>query len=270
MNKPKLTLQAQAEGSALKHADSEHSDEKLRLLFLGDCNTSGTDEQRGHAYPELLARTCNGEALNCGHTMSTTREAIEYIRHVSIDGKHKVATKDKSDTALGGNYDLLFVQYGLVDSWITLRAAPYVLYFPDSPLRRFLRSWVKKWKKYGKRLGLGKLFGLQNVVPIEEYERNILTLIEHANGRPVYLIETVPNKDLSRNAEIQRYNAILKNIAADYSNVHLVETYGEFEHTYSHCYVDQTHISADGHKVLQAKLLEHLNANNLLPTREQN
>jgi lysophospholipase L1-like esterase len=246
-----------------------------RLLFLGDCNTRGTDSLLGHAYPELVAASCKAEAINCGHTMSTTREALEYIRHVSAnqspDIPYKHSQSDTKKTVLDEDksYDILFVQYGLVDSWITLKASPYVLYFPDNPLRRFLRSWVKKWKKYGKRLGLGTLFGLQNVVPISEYQKNIRALIEHANGRPVYLIETVPNKDLSRNAEIQRYNAALKEIADDYASAHLVTTYSDFEHTYSQCYADPTHINADGHKVLQNKLIEQLVNSQLFPIPEK-
>ena len=81
-----------------------NTDKKMKILFLGDCNTLGTPEIKGNAYPEQLKMHLNIEVINCGHTMSTTREGLEYF-------------KEKFNTEI----DILCIQYGLVDSWLTFK-----------------------------------------------------------------------------------------------------------------------------------------------------
>jgi len=222
-----------------------------KLLFLGDCNTCGTaalhqqHNEHGEArtYAEIVAQNTNKSELNCGLTMSTTREALQYFaRH-----EHP-------------SLETVFIQYGLVDSWQTIKAAPYVLYYPDTPSRRFLRRWVKKWKKYGRKFGLGRMFGMQHQVPLDEYTSNIEHII-HAcaqNGTKVVLIETAPNHDQSRNSAIKAYNAALKELAERHNNCTFVEVYTAFEQQMDAYYMDPTHFSAAGHAYLAQRVLQVL------------
>ena len=118
-----------------------------------------------------------------------------------------------------------------------------------------MRRWVKKWKKYGRKMGVGKLFGLDNQVPLDEYSRNIATIIESV-GCPVLLIETAPNHDDSRNPAIQAYNAALAELAENYAHAHLVSCYDEFSEHMNDYYQDATHFSPAGHARL-AEIISH-------------
>ena len=113
-----------------------------RAIAYGDCNTEGL---KGECFPLWPQIVCESEALeltNCGHTMSTTRELLEYNRAFPAS-----------------QYAVAFVQYGLVDSWLTFRGAPYVLYYPDFPLRKLARKLVKKLKKLARVWQLQKACG---------------------------------------------------------------------------------------------------------------
>lgn len=212
---------------------------RSQLLFLGDCNTCGTEQLKGQTYPVLVGEALDQRIQNCGQTMATTREALQYFE----DFGHQ-------------HLSAVFIQYGLVDSWLTLRAAPYVLYYPDNALRRFLRRWVKKWKKYGRKIGIGKLFGMSNQVPLEEYKSNIATILE-AVTCPVLLIETAPNHDDSRNGAIQAYNAALAELAEQYAHANLIQCYEEFAEHMQDYYQDATHFSPAGHTRLAEIIAKH-------------
>jgi len=221
--------------------------QKKKILFLGDCNTLGTPEIEGKAYPEQLARQLNIEVINCGHTMSTTREGLEYF-------------KEKFNTDI----DLLCIQYGLVDAWLTFKYAPYVLYYPDSKWRKIGRKFTKKFKKLCKKFGLNESNGTQNVVPLEEYLRNILWMHKHSPNTPVILIDTVPNKDTTRNTEIKRYNQALSNLSEQYPHVFKLSIYHDFEGSQKHHYIDPTHISPVGHAFVANKLFTLIQSDVLL------
>jgi lysophospholipase L1-like esterase len=221
--------------------------QKKKVLFLGDCNTLGTPEIEGDAYPEQLAQHLNIDVINCGHTMSTTREGCEYFK--------KKFTKD---------IDLLCIQYGLVDSWLTFKYAPYVLYYPDSKLRKFGRKLTKKFKKLCKKFGLNESIGTQNVVPLEEYLNHILWIHEHSSNTPIILIDTVPNKDISRNSEIKRYNQALSDFTVQHCNIFKLNIYTNFEGNQKQHYIDPTHISPAGHKFVANKLFALIQSDILL------
>lgn len=212
------------------------------FLFLGDCNTCGTDSLRPHCYPSLIGEQLAANVTNLGLTMSTTREALEFAKQYSLE-----------------SFDGIFIQYGLVDSWKTIRSAPYVLYYPDTTARKLARKWVKKWKKYGRKAGLGYLFGMQNQVPISEYRENLERLIEQASGKPIYLIETPPNMDTSRNPAIRRYNACLLELSEVYANAHCVRIYADLEPLCGSHYIDATHLSEKGHKLVAEEIMSTLN-----------
>lgn len=217
-----------------------------QILFLGDCNTLGTPDIEGRAYPEIISQTLNMTIQNCGHTMTTTRE-----------GRHYFARFYSATTAM------VVLQYGLVDSWRTFKYAPYVLYYPDNPLRKIGRKLVKKYKKLCQKFGLNERIGVKNVVPLEEYRATIARIAEFIAPKPLLLLETVPNHDLSRNDEIRRYNAELWTLATQHTNIRVLALYDDFLpflNSDKGVYSDPTHLSVAGHqRVAQklAQLIEH-------------
>lgn len=88
--------------------------------------------------------------------MSTTREMLKY-----------------NETHPARMYDIALVQYGLVDSWLTFRGAPYVLYYPDYPRRKLARKLVKKLKRWARQWRLQDRIGSVEQVPLEEYIANL-------------------------------------------------------------------------------------------------
>ena len=130
------------------------------ILAVGDCNTLGAGEFRNNGYPERVGELLGVSVKNCGYTMSTTREGV-YLLEDNLEEQH----------------DCVIIQFGLVDSYATFRYSPYVLYFPDNPLRKQLRSLVKKYKKICRRRGLNEKFGEVPVVPAAEYERNLRRMV---------------------------------------------------------------------------------------------
>ena len=215
---------------------------KPELLFLGDCNTCGTKQLSGKVYADIVSESLSKPHINCGQTMSTTREALRFF-----------------DDHMSEQISAVFIQYGLVDSWQTIKAAPYVLYYPDTKLRRFCRRWVKKWKKYGRKLGIGRLFGMQQQVPLLDYVSNIETIIKRARC-PVFLIETAPNHDSSRNPAIGEYNNALARIAESHADTTCIKCFDDFSQQMTDYYQDPTHFSAAGHTRLAEKIIEQIKA----------
>ena len=206
------------------------------LLALGDCNTLGVKDLKGDAYPEKFAAALDKRIDNCGFTMSTTREMLHFF-------------KDHT----GEQKELILIQYGLVDSWKTFRYAPYVLYYPESSVRKIFRKVVKKYKKIAKKIGLNGLLGVRSVVPIEEYERNIRNVIEQTTSK-IFLIETIPHQETSRNSEIMRYNTVLLRLSKEYDHVYYVPLYDDFLGKKEY-YLDNTHMNQKGYEEVTKKLL---------------
>lgn len=100
------------------------------ILAVGDCITLGVGEYSGNSYSEKVGRQLNIPVKNRGYTMSSTREGIALL-----------------NDSLTAEYDLVFLQFGLVDSYFTVKHAPYIPYYPDNFLRKQIRSIVKKYKK---------------------------------------------------------------------------------------------------------------------------
>ena len=207
------------------------------ILALGDCNTAGVSDLYAQSYPELFAKKIGKNVKNCGYTMSTTREMIHFFNNNF--------TKDT---------EIILIQYGLVDSWKTFKYSPYVLYYPDTTARKFFRKLVKKYKKICKKLGLNELFGVKNVVDLDEYKKNIEYVIEKAIGCKIFLIDTIPNQETFRNNEIQKYNEIMKILSLKYQNVFKVNTYYDFEGQ-KKFYLDETHMNAEGIKLITDNIL---------------
>ena len=180
---------------------------------------------------------------NTGRAMLTTREGKRIFKY-----------------RYSHDFSIVTVQFGLVDSWVTVSKAPYVLYYPDSKLRKIGRKFAKKYKKIAKRLSLGRLLGEACVVGLDEYIDNIREMIEATHG-VVLLIETAPNKELSRNGKIEEYNAALRALSEQYSNAYLVETYNDFKDVLDdYIQEDGTHLNQAGHALVSRKVMSVLSA----------
>jgi lysophospholipase L1-like esterase len=199
------------------------------LTAIGDCNTLGANLLEGNSYPERIASRIGVEVTNLGHTMATTREGLRLLDDVL------------------GETDCLLIQFGLADSYTTFRYSPYVLYYPDTILRRPLRSLVKKFKKTCRRSGLSTLLGEKNVVSLEEYEINIRQMIEMSEAKNIFLLETIPHKEVTRNSNIHKYNGVLETIAQDYDVCFKIDLYDIFASELDHYYQDSTHCSDAGY-----------------------
>jgi lysophospholipase L1-like esterase len=207
------------------------------ILALGDCNTLGIKDNQNNTYVEKVATILDKSVQNCGYTMSTTREMLYFFQDYYAD-----------DT------EMVLIQYGLVDSWKTFKYAPYILYYPDNVKRKIFRKIVKKYKKIAKSLGFNDIFGVENVVPSDEYKQNIIHIIKKAKHSKVFLIDTVPNMDKSRNDEICRYNSALEQISNEY-DVAYIKLYDLFLDK-SEYYLDATHLNARGYQLIANKIIK--------------
>lgn len=210
-----------------------------RLLALGDCNTLGLEPCRHDTYAERFARHLGLECDNRGVTMTTTREGLRLLRD-----------------AYGPDCAVVTVQYGLVDSWRTFRFAPYVLYYPDHPVRKVARKLVKKYKTTCRRLGLNERVGWKHVVDPAEYRANVERLVRGAAGSTVYLLDTAPHHEAERNPFIERYNAILTEVAAAHDHCRKVDCYADVLAGLDRLYLDRTHLNGEAFDLIARRLVE--------------
>ena len=209
----------------------------FNILALGDCNTLGVGTLKGNAYPEMFAKALDKTVENCGFTMSTTREMLSLFE--DYKGEEK---------------EIILIQYGLVDSWKTFKYAPYVLYYPDNTIRKLFRKIVKKYKKTAKKIGLNKLLGVSNVVALDEYENNIKNVLRKTSKSTVFLLDTIPNLEISRNSEIVRYNKVLSQLSKEYDHVYYVKVYDDFLDRPEY-YLDNTHMNEKGYEHVTQNIL---------------
>jgi len=211
------------------------------ILAIGDCNTLGIDKWLCNSWAERFGRAIGKDVLNLGHTMATTREGVK-LAEDHADVKHDVA----------------MIQFGLVDSWLTFRYSPYVLYYPDNPARKLMRKVVKKYKKICRSMKLTKLLGVKHMVPPAEYEANLvrMTQLLRASGVPViYLVESPPHVDESRNIYLRQYNQIMANIARSQSHCRLIQCFDCLYEDLAGNLLDGTHLSDAGHTLISDRLI---------------
>ncbi len=211
------------------------------ILALGDCNTLGVGTLQGECYPERTGSRLGISVNNCAYTMATTREGLHLFRD-NVD----------QDT------DVILIQFGLVDSYLTFRYAPYVLYYPDNVFRKQYRSIIKKYKKLCRKWGLHSVFGSREVVAPHEYEQNLLTIISASRRATVLLIDTIPHKQEERNTNIKRYNGILNGIAVGHDHVFKVDLYDFFMQNFDTFYLDETHCNSAGHDYITSQIIRTL------------
>lgn len=211
---------------------------RKRLAAYGDCNTLGFGPEQGQGFPEKIAQAIGYEVSNFGHTMCTSRELLAYAKAYPPS-----------------QFDLVLIQYGLVDSWLTFRHSPYVPYFPDSPLRKILRKIVKKVKKYARAFRLQERWGAVEVVPLEEYIANVECVVATAPMTQFILIGTAPNIEEQRNPRILRYNKALIALAEKHTNCHYVDAYDDIYAARDTLFADNTHLNHDGLQLLTEKIM---------------
>ncbi|WP_227546034.1 SGNH/GDSL hydrolase family protein [Marinobacter fonticola] len=213
-----------------------------KCIAYGDCNTEGIRQFTGQLWAERVAQALDMPLTNCGHTMSTTRELRRYAQD------YPPAT-----------YRVAMIQYGLVDSWLTFRGAPYVLYYPDSLKRKLARKLVKKLKKWARSFHLQARLGAVEQVPLDEYLAHIRTVVSSAPTTLFVLVGTAPNKDESRNPRILRYNAALMALAGQSDNTLYVDAYDALWDQRGYTLMaDGTHLTDDGHALLAEKVISVL------------
>lgn len=213
-----------------------------KCIVYGDCNTEGIRDFAGRVWAQRVADALDMPLANCGHTMSTTRE----LRYYALDYPPS-------------QYRVAMIQYGLVDSWLTFRGAPYVLYYPDSPKRRLARKWVKKLKKWARRFHLQERLGAVEQVPLDEYLLNIRAVVKSAPMTLFVLVGTAPNQDEPRNPRIQCYNRALKNLAGQCDNTLYVDAYDDIWSQRDTALMrDGTHLTDEGHAILAEKVISVL------------
>jgi len=211
-------------------------------IAYGDCNTEGLKDYHEPVWPEMVAEQLGLGLTNCGHTMSTTRELLRYAGAFPPSG-----------------YQLAFIQYGLVDSWLTFRGAPYVLYYPDNPGRKFARKLVKKLKKWARRYRLQARWGAVEQVPLEEYLGNIEKVVRSAPDTLFVLVATPPNLDEPRNPRIERYNEGLHEVADREPNVVVADAYQSLWQQRAETLMsDGTHLTVHGHRLVAEAVISAL------------
>ena len=208
------------------------------ILSLGDCNMLGVKDCYKNSYVEKFSKKFSKSYKNLGYTMATTREMMYFFQ----------------DNYNDNEVEIILIQYGLVDSWKTFKYAPYVLYYPDNKFRKIYRKIVKKYKKIAKSLKLNDIFGTQNVVPLDEYKNNIETVVKKSKNTIIILIDTLPNHQLYRNVEIEKYNQALNELVEQYDNCYKLNIYEIFLNNMNSLYLDDTHINDLGYDIITEEL----------------
>lgn len=183
---------------------------RLNLVAIGDCNTSG---QRPYVnVPQELANLLEAEGIICamhnlGAAMNTSREGI-------------AKAEDHTQPA-----DMLLLNFGLVDAWITTVPVFYVSYYPDSQLKRRTRKLLKSLKKRLRHPLLKHLVPTGPVVREREFEQNIERIIaafrKQNPNLKLLLWGAAPTDDAHRNLVLERYNVLLSKIAARNNGAYL-------------------------------------------------
>ena len=211
------------------------------LLAVGDCITLGIQDCLGNSYPEKLGTRLGCRVTNRGFTMSTSRE-----------GKHLL------EDSLSEDHDCVILQFGVADSHMTFRFAPYVLYYPESSSRKFFRNIVKKYKKSAKKYGFNRRFGEARVVPEPEYRANFDHMIERCGDRQVILPETIPHQETFRNPAIRRYNEILEELSHQHENCVHVKVYDDLVVHMDSFYLDKGHPNGQGYDLITDNIINAL------------
>ena len=229
---------------------NENNKQYLKLLAIGDCNTKGVNEAPFENLPQtfcniLVEKGLGIEIHNFGMAMFTTREGVEIA---------KTAPKD---------VDILFLNFGLVDSWLTVLSKWYVPYYPDNSLRKIKRKALKSLKKRLRGKFFRKFLALSNVVPIFEYKYNLNEIINTVSANSPNLkvvlwgLAPAPHEK-SREKELIAYDKIIKQVSVENDCLY-IETRKLFEQfETSYLYRDHVHIGLNGQRIIALEIAKQL------------
>ena len=216
----------------------------MKILTLGDCNTLGMELLQSSAYtfPYKLISFMQDdgfdvELLNLGMTMSTTREGVTLMK----------------DQGVQYAADLIIINYGLVDCWVTTIPSIYVPYYPDSPGRKRRRKLLKSLKRRLRRPLLLRFVPTGYVVSPDEFSKNLTEMANLArnknSGVDIIFWGSMPvREDATRNESLILYNAVLKEVASKVGGYYLDASslFNEDEEK-SLWYLDEVHLTAEVH-----------------------
>ncbi len=214
---------------------------------MGDCNTWGiTNPPIGNTILDKFCSqlTTNGNAIasqNIGFGMGCTREGVELVRR-----KAKPA-------------DVVLINFGLVDTWITSIPEIYVPYYPDTFMRKRCRKLLKFVKRCLRSPWLKKWIPRGPVVPIEEYDQNLRAMIARVRDTTphatVLLWGSPPvQEDPERNANLDRYNQRLKQIAGATNSLYVSTDDLVNQLSKEAAYLDEVHLNEDATQAIAARL----------------
>lgn len=175
---------------------------EIRLIALGDCNTSGIKQSSVPSIvQQLLNQLLRSENKTCrlsnfGEAMRTSREGLSISKNLTQP------------------FDIAVINYGLVDAWITTIPKVYIQYYPDNRVKRIFRKALKSLKKKLKKSYYKSFFKTGPVVSVGEYKQNInkvMSTLHQKNPNILFVLwGTVPVKDEPRNSNLLVYNKALK------------------------------------------------------------
>ncbi len=225
--------------------------DKLNLYAVGDCNTGGADAlPKGGCLPDQLAAMLESSGVhvnvtNLGRTMTTSREGV---------------LKVKSEVQ---EPDIVLLNYGLADAWVTAIPQCYVLYYPDNGVRKFARKVLKLIKKVLRNQTLNKMVRRGEVVPPEEYVYNFRQMIHIARSRnPKVKIllwgTTLSTDNPQRNENIRRYNKLLESLAHEENALYLDIEVIVSDIDLAESYLDNVHLTGECFARIAYKMLQLL------------
>lgn len=221
---------------------------KIRILALGDCNTSGAKSTAySHNLPQSVCKLLSKNGVQCelqnlGYTMSTSREGVM---------RAKIQAKPA---------DILLLNFGLVDAWVTSIPAIYISYYPNNKLKSLARKLLKSIKKRLQHPRIRKICPRGHVVNRDEFERNLATIIEEVKtvSPKVRLIMwgcPPTYNDLERNHHLAEYDKIMKGISDDFEGRFINTREILKEYLIEETYQDNVHLSLKGCDVIAAEIV---------------
>lgn len=223
--------------------------EKLTCYAIGDCNTIGADGLNpADTIPfklcELLrAKGLDVELSNLGQTMNTSREGV---------------TRAENQVR---KPNLLLINFGLADAWVTSMPQVYVPYFPDSFLRRLGRRLLKMLKRRMRSKLMRKLVSQGEVVPPDEYRANVTQMIKLArskNPEVCIILWTTPwaRNSTQRNVNIARYNGYLQGLSKEL-NVLFCDVWPLLQQLpEDEAYLDEVHLTGNSASLIAQSMFD--------------
>ena len=230
---------------------------KISILAIGDCNTAGAKDVVGeYSVPGQLAKKLeiaghHCEVTNLGYTMSTSREGLSRSIQDAVP------------------CDILLVNFGLVDAWVTSLPNIYISYYPDSKIKKIFRKLLKSLKKRLRGKTIRKFIPTGQVVPLNEFTKNIQEIIlntkKHSPSSKFILWATVPvDQDAKRNELLMPYDKALSSVANQHGGFYLDTVAILKDKPTDTFYQDTVHLSMQGANLISDELFKLITNNKIL------